>query len=282
MVQGSFAQFLNMENNQQVQKNQPNTLQTFFESEGVKTKFQAVLKERTPQFLTSLFQVVNGNDTLKAANPISIFNAAMIAATLDLPINQNLGFAWIVPYKGQAQFQLGYKGFIQLAQRSGQYARITTAPVYENQFKGWNSITEDLQVDGSIKGQGLIHGYFAFFRLLNGYEKVAYWTRQQVLDHAKRFSKAWDSQNSIWKTDFDKMAMKTVLKSLLSTWGPLSIQMETAIKVDQAVINDAEGNSVTYSDNEGPSREEIGAKANDATEQALKGLTSEAKNQGGK
>lgn len=264
----------------QLQKNEPKALKAYFESPTVKTKFEEILGKRAPAFLTSLLQIANGSTALQACSPVSIFNAAATAATLDLPINPNLGFAWILPYKGQAQFQLGWKGFVQLAQRSGQYSRIITAPIYENQFRSWNAVTEDLHVDSNIEGNGIVVGYVAFFRLLNGYEKVEYWTKEKVLNHAKRFSKNFNGNNSIWQSDFDAMALKTVLKNTLSKWGPLSIQMETAMKVDQAIINDPEGQSVTYLDNEGPSRDEIGAKANDATEQAIKALSGEAK--GGK
>lgn len=259
------------EQKQEIAKQDNNPVRAFFASEGVTKKFQDILGDRAQAFVTSVLQVANSNDRLKACTPMSIFNAAATAAVLDLPVNQNLGFSWLVPYNGEAQFQIGYKGFIQLAQRSGQYARIITAPIYKNQFKSWNPITEDLQIDGTVEGEGGIVGYFAYFRLLNGYEKVSYWPREKVVKHAQRFSKNFEGKNSIWQTDFDKMAMKTVLKNVLSQWGPLSVQMEKAIQFDQAVIKTVDGSEFEYPDNtETPS--DRANKALDSTKDSLKGV----------
>jgi recombination protein RecT len=185
---------------------------------------------------------------LKNADPISVYNSAMLAATLDLPINQNLGFAWIVPYGKAAQFQLGVKGLVQLAQRSGQYLNINVIEVYENQFESFNTLTEKLSANFDLPGDGKIVGYAAYFKLINGFEKTCYWTVEKVMQHGKRYSKSYN--NGPWKTDFDAMAKKTVLKSTLSKWGILSIEMQTAVKVDQAVINDETGENVTYVDHE--------------------------------
>jgi recombination protein RecT len=185
---------------------------------------------------------------LKNADPISVYNAALMAATLDLPINQNLGFAWIVPYGKAAQFQLGVKGLVQLAQRSGQYLNINVIEVYENQFESFNTLTENLNAKFDLPGEGKIIGYAAYFKLINGFEKTCFWTTEKVIQHGKRYSKSFN--NGPWKTDFDAMAKKTVLKSTLSKWGILSIEMQTAVKIDQSVINDDQGESVTYVDHE--------------------------------
>lgn len=234
-------------------------IKQFFDREDVKTKFSAMLGKRAPQFITSVLQIATSNKLLENADPLSIYNSAAIAATLDLPLNNNLGFAWIVPYKKNfkdaqgnwqsvvlAQFQIGYRGFIQLAQRTGNYQRINVTEVFANQFKKWNALTEELDADFSIDGTGEVVGFCCYFRLHNGFEKVSYWTIEKVRKHAERYSKSFG--DGPWKTEFDKMAKKTVLKNTLSIWGILSIEMQTAIKADQSVINDAEAIDVTHID----------------------------------
>lgn len=259
-------------------RQEENPVKAYFANDFVMKKFHDIMGPRAQGFITSLLQVVNGNDTLKKANPNSIFNAAATAAVLDLPVNQNLGFAWIVPYNGQAQFQIGYKGFIQLAQRSGQYARLNMVIVYENQFKRWNDLTEELEADFSIEGKGEVVGYAAYFELINGYKKTTFWTKAKVIEHGKRFSKQFNS--GVWKSDFDAMAMKTVLKNMLSKWGVLSIQMEKAIQLDQAVINDPEGNSYQYADNQ-ETPEDVSRKLNSDVLVGMKDLTGQAKSKEG-
>jgi recombination protein RecT len=225
-----------------------NTIKTFFEKPAVKNKFQEVIGKRSTQFISSILQITANNSMLKNADPISVYNAALMAATLDLPINQNLGFAWIVPYGKAAQFQLGVKGLVQLAQRSGQYLNINVIEVYENQFESFNTLTENLNAKFDLPGEGKIIGYAAYFKLINGFEKTCFWTTEKVIQHGKRYSKSFN--NGPWKTDFDAMAKKTVLKSTLSKWGILSIEMQTAVKIDQSVINDETGENVTYVDHE--------------------------------
>jgi recombination protein RecT len=223
------------------------TTKDFFQQPAVQKKFQELLGKRAPQFITSVLQIVMNNNLLAKADAASIYNAAATAAVLDLPLNNSLGKAWIVPYKGAAQFQIGYKGFIELAMRTGQYQRINAVPVHQNQFKSWNSLTEELDADMTIMGDGVIVGYAAYFRMNNGFEKFTYWRKDEVNAHARRFSKSVD--NGPWKTDFDKMALKTILKSMLNTYGLLSIEMQQAIVADQAVIKDADTMDVEYVDN---------------------------------
>ena len=223
------------------------TVKSIFEKDSVKQKFEQMLGKKSQGFITSVLQISTNNALLAKADAMTIYNAAMIAATLDLPINQNLGFAWIVPYKGAAQFQMGWKGYVQLAQRTGQYKRINVTKVYENQFKGFNYLTEELNADFNQEPQGAVVGYAAYFCLHNGYEKLIYWTKKQSEDHGRRFSQSFN--NGPWKTDFDAMAMKTVLKNMLSKWGILSIEMQTAVRTDSAVIKDESGTTVEYVDN---------------------------------
>lgn len=237
------------------------TVKDFFAREDVKSKFQELLGQKSVGFLTSVLQITNQNALLATATPMSIYNSAAMAATLDLPINQNLGFAYIVPYnekfkdaQGQwqqrcvAQFQVGWKGLVQLAQRSGQYKAINVVEVYENQFKKYNSLTEELDADFEIDGTGQVVGYVAYFRLLNGFEKTVYWSKSKVEQHGKKFSKTYEHTNGVWKSNFDAMAKKTVLKSAISKWGILSIEMTKAVVADQAEIKDFETLDVEYKD----------------------------------
>ncbi len=250
-----------MSENTQIEKPKDNSVKALMSRPDVIQKFQEILGKRASTFATSVIQIVNSNDLLKNADPMSILNCAMVAATLDLPLNNQIGFAWIVPFKKNsknpdgswnstvvAQFQIGYRGFNQLALRTGQYEAINCIPVYDNQFKSFNSLTETLDADFTIDGTGTVVGYCAYFRLLNGFEKTVYWSRKKAEEHGKKYSKSFTS--GPWKDDFDSMAVKTVLKNTLAKWGILSVEMQKAITVDQGVINDESGEDVTYIDNE--------------------------------
>ncbi|HHJ7955812.1 TPA: recombinase RecT, partial [Streptococcus pyogenes] len=191
--------------------------------------FDDVWKGAGTQFAVSILSVLQGSQSLKSASNESIYAAAMKAAVLNLPIEPSLGRAYLVPYKGQAQFQLGYKGLIELAQRSGQYKNINAGIVYKSQLISYNPLFEELILDFS-KPQDEIVGYFAAFKLFNGFEKVSFWTVEKVTAHGKKFSKSFAS--GPWKTDFDAMAQKTILKDILSKYGPLSVEMQKAIDED--------------------------------------------------
>ena len=222
-------------------------IRAYIESDAIKKQFTKLLGEKAQGFITGVLQVVNNNNLLQKATPQTIYNAAATAAILDLPINNSLGFAYIVPYGSQAQFQLGYKGLIQLAQRTGLYKAINATPVFENQFKSFNALTEELDADFSVDGEGAVVGYAAYFKLLNGFEKTVYWSMSRVKKHGERFSKTF--RNGPWKDDFDSMACKTVLKQALSKFGPMSIEMQRAVVSDQAIIKDVETQEVEYVDN---------------------------------
>jgi len=218
-------------------------IKSFFGRDDVKKKFEEILGAKGSQFVASVLQLSLSDNALKNATPATIYGSAMIAATLDLPVNKNLGYAWIIGYKNrtgvvEAQFQMGYKGYIQLALRSQQYDKINAIPVYANQFKKWNALTETLDGDFDVDGEGPIVGYVAYFRLKNGFEKVVYWSRAKVEAHAKKYSKTYNFNNSTWKTDFDGMALKTVIKNILEKWGILSVEMIQAITSDQGVITE--------------------------------------------
>lgn len=221
------------------------TIKGFFYRDDVKAKFNELMGQRSPQFITSVLSVVNNNSYLKNASPESVFSAALMAATLDLPVNPNLGFAYIIPYGQQAQFQVGYKGLIQLALRSGQFKTISVSPVYEGQIKQQNPLT-GYEFDWSNKLSDKVVGYAAYFSLINGFEKTLYMTTDEISAHGKRFSKTFG--NGVWKTDYDAMAQKTCLKLLLSKYAPLSIEMQKAVIADQSIIKDAETMDVDYVD----------------------------------
>ena len=229
-------------------------IQQYFNQEAVTNKFKELLGSKSTGFVTSVLQVVQNNDSLKDADPKTVFNAAATAAILDLPINNNLGFAYIVPYKGAAQFQMGYKGFIQLAQRSGQVKSIYASEIYDGEILEANPLTGykfDFSKRCTPQQSSKVIGYAARMELLNGFENVLYMTYQQVEAHAKKFSQTYKKGFGVWKDDFDGMAKKTVIKLLLSKVAPLSVEMQKAIIYDQSVVNDFETGDVTYADNGG-------------------------------
>jgi recombination protein RecT len=250
-------------NNQlQKQEQQPLTAKSLFGRDDVKSKFQELLGKRSSAFITSVLQIVASSKQLSQADPSSIYHAAAVAATMDLPINNQLGYAYIVPYKQKqgnvyiqvAQFQMGYKGFIQLAQRSGMYKRISATDVRDGELKTYDRLTGryifEWEQDESKRCNLPVIGYASFFELLNGFEKTSYMNISELKQHGARYSKTFNDSAGRWNTDFESMATKTVLKLLISKFGPLSIEMQTAVKVDQAVINDADATDVTYLDNE--------------------------------
>ncbi len=226
----------------------PTTAKQFFQQDVVKRKFDELLGERSTAFITSVLQIVNSNSYLQNASPQSIFNAACVAATLNLPINNNLGFAYIVPYGKDAQFQMGYRGFIQLAQRSGQFKTISASPIYDGQLVEENPLT-GFEFDFQVSKSGIPIGYAAYFKLLNGFEKTLYMTTDELKQHGLKFSQTFKRGSGLWKDDFESMALKTVLKLLLSKFAPLSVDMQKAVITDQGVISNPETLDVAYSDN---------------------------------
>ena len=188
-------------------------------------------------FMSSVISVANGNPQLRKAEPMSIIGAAMVAATMQLQVIPTLGQCYIIPYGNKAQFQVGYLGLLQLCQRSGQFKKILAAPVHEGEYVSGDEFDEDYVFDKKQKKSDKVIGYMAKFELLNGFTKVAYWDVDKVKAHATKFSQAFRSGfNSPWKSDFDAMAQKTVLKSILK-YAPKSIEMQNAITFDQAVVN---------------------------------------------
>lgn len=210
------------------------TLKGMLESPAYKKKFEEMLGRKAAGFMSSIIAVTNNNNYLMKADPATVIGAAAQAAMLDLPINQSLGFAYILPYKGAAQFQLGYKGYIQLAQRSGQYVDIGAKTVYEGELEYENRLLDKFKF-GDRTGDKVI-GYLAYFRLTNGFEKMLFMTIDEMQAHAKKYSQNYKGGTDKWGlADFNVMAEKTVLKRLLSKFGPLSIE---SVQMSQALSND--------------------------------------------
>lgn len=217
------------------------TLRSLIKSPQVTARFQEVLGLRAPQFISSVISV--GNTLGLDCEPMSIVAAAMTAATLDLPVDKNLGFAWIVPFKRHgvkyAQFQMGYKGFIQLAIRSGQYERMNARAINEEAFGGWDDFGEPRILWDKVDETKPVVGYAFTFKLVKGFVKTAYWTKARVEEHARKYSQSFRSgYDSPWKSHFDQMALKTVVKNELNQWGVMSIQLNEARVLDQSVKRD--------------------------------------------
>lgn len=218
-------------------ENLPDALKSLLSFPNIRKRFDEVLGKKANGFVSSLLSLYNGSPQLQQCSAPTILGAAITAATLDLPIIPTLGKAYIVPYKNKATFVCGYKGLIELAQRSGRMRKIISVPVYEGEME-FDRFTEAVTM-GEKKSDKVV-GYYAAFELTNGFTKAAYWPKDKVLAHAQRFSKA--AGNGPWKTDFDAMACKTVLKSILGTYAPMSIQMLDAEIADNTVQTlDADG-----------------------------------------
>lgn len=210
------------------------TVKGMLETPAFKKKFEEMLGKKAAGFISSIIAVTNSSNYLMKADPATVIGAAAQAAMLDLPINQSLGFAYIVPYKGAAQFQLGYKGYIQLAQRSGQYIDIGAKTVYEGELEYENRLLDKFRFGERTSDK--VIGYLAYFRLTNGFEKMLYMTIDEAQAHAKKYSQSYKGGTDKWGlADFNVMAEKTVLKRLLSKYGPLSIE---SIQMSQALAND--------------------------------------------
>lgn len=234
----------------QLPVNKPNSVKGLLDSPVVKNKFKDLLKNKAAQFTSSLITLVNNDSYLSDADPMSIITGAMQAAQLDLPLEKQFGFAYLVPFNTKegnrwvkkAQFVLGYRGYIQLAMRSGQYRSINVGTIYEGQLKGWNPLTEELEFDPEAKESDEVVGYFGYFKMLNGFEKTVFWTKENVEQHRINNSKNRDKKalTGVWASNYDAMAQKTVLRNLLSKWGILSIEMQKAILTDESDADEQE------------------------------------------
>lgn len=215
------------------------TVATLVHSEKFNKHIEETLGHRTPQFMTSVTSLVNSNKAFENCDPYSVFDACLAAASMNLPVNKDLGQAWIIPYGNKAQLQIGWKGYIQLAQRSGLFKTINTTDVREGEIVSRDPLTGDIEFkwiqNDAERNEKPVVGYLAYFKLLNGFEKNLYMTVEELQAHGAKYSKTYKSGSSVWKTDFAAMASKTVLKLLLNRYAPLDIVpvLAEAIAADQ-------------------------------------------------
>ena len=234
----------------------------------VKTQeyLQSVLGEKKQAFVNNMTALVSNDKALQACEPISLMFAALKVTSLDLPLDNNLGFAYVIPYrnnkenKTEAQVQIGYKGISQLAIRSGQFETINVTDVREGELKGRNRLTGELELDwindDTARMKAKIIGYIGYFKLLSGYSKTTYWSIEELKEHGLNYSQTFKKGYGVWKDNFNAMAKKTVLKLMLNKGdAPMSVEMQQAIKYDQSVILDEDGNH-RYVDNQKPSAED--------------------------
>lgn len=248
----------------------------FMSNEAVKKKINQIIGgKQGQQFITSIVSAVQNNSTLKECTNTSIFSAALIGASLNLSPSPQLGQFYLVPFNNtnkkckEAQFQLGYKGYIQLAIRSGYYKKLNVLAIKEGELIRYDALNEEIEVklidDELARENAKTIGYYAMFEYSNGFRKTLYWTKEKMMKHADKYSKAFSTNglqklesgqvppdelwkySSFWYKDFDGMAYKTMLRQLISKWGIMSIDMQTAFESDMAVIN--EDGSKDYVDN---------------------------------
>ena len=226
----------------------------------VKAKFEEMLGKRAPQFMTSITSVVQNNALLQKADVNSIVMGAAIAASMDLPLNSNLGYAALVPFNSKegcfAQIQIMAKGWTELFLRSGQCQSIINEVVYEGQLVKKNKFTGEYVFDEDAKKSDKIIGFMAYFRLTNGFEKYDYMTVEEVKAHAQKFSQTFRKGAGIWKDHFEAMGCKTILKRLLTKYAPKSIEMQQMALFDQSIVSGSVENieeaTPQYADNGKP------------------------------
>lgn len=221
-------------------------MSVYLSSENTKKYLNSILGNRTGQFITSLTSLAGSSEMLKNCDRNSLLACALKSVSMELPFDPNLGFTWCVPYDKTATFQVGAKGYIQLALRTGQYKFIGSRDVREGEFLGRNFVGDPeikwLPDEERINKE--IVGYMAGLELLNGFRKVIFWSNQEVENHAIRYSQSYrkykktgNKKDTIWASQFEKMAEKTVLKALISKYGIMSTDMQKAVISDHAKLN---------------------------------------------
>ncbi|MEO8824094.1 MAG: recombinase RecT [Ginsengibacter sp.] len=226
-----------METNNKVEKksSKMEVLKKTLDAPSVQDQFKNALDDNTGTFVASLIDLFGSDSYLQNCEPKDVVMEALKAAVLKLPIIKSLGFAYIVPFKVnnvmKPQFQIGYKGLIQLAMRTAQYRIINADVVYEGEYKTKNKLTGEYDLNGEQQSDKVI-GYFAHFEMLNGFSKTLYMTKEKVTSHAEKYSKSYNQPYGPWKKEFDAMAIKTVCRGLLGKWGYLSVEMVNALGED--------------------------------------------------
>ena len=226
----------------------------------------SVLGEKKQAFVNNLTALVSNDKGLQVCEPTTLMFAALKATALDLPLDNNLGFAYVIPFKDNklgktvATFMCGYKGITQLSIRSGQFKTINVTDVREGELKGRNRMTGELDFewieDDAVRCKLPIIGYVGYFKLLSGYSKTTYWSVEELKQHGVKYSQTYKKGYGVWVDNFDQMCRKTVIKLMLNKGdAPMSVEMQQAIKYDQSVILDENG-SYRYMDNQKPSAED--------------------------
>lgn len=251
--------------------NQRLGLTAYLSREDVKNQIgKAIGGENSQRFISAIISATTTNQTLQECTNQSIVSGALLGEALKLSPSPQLAHYYLVPfneksgekdengkdiYIKKAQFQLGYKGYIQLAIRSGQYKKLNVIAVKEGELEYFDPLNEDIKINLNVdnwderEAKETI-GYYAFFELVNGFKKAIYWSKGQMESHALKYSAGYKKDKekgwsyTFWSKDFDGMAYKTMLRQLISKWGIMSIEMQTAFEGDMAVIN--EDGSKTY------------------------------------
>lgn len=218
-------------NQKQVAKRPVDRLKAICSQASVEEQIRNAMGENASLFIASLIDVYGSDNYLQKCDPGAVVKVALNAATLKLPINKGLGFAYIVPYNNVPQFQIGYKGYIQLAMRTGAYRYINADVVYEGELKSVDKLRGSIDLSGKRISDKVV-GYFGYIETLNGFKKTLYGTVEDVTAHAKRYSAGFSRANGAWKTNFDEMAIKTMLRLLLSKYGVMSVEMVDAFTKD--------------------------------------------------
>jgi recombination protein RecT len=251
---------------------------SLFPNENKKPKFSVVLQsnaiknlinntlgdpKRASNFIANVSSVVAVNPDLQACDPFTVITGALVGESLNLSLSPQLGHCYLVPFKDKnrgmvATFQIGYKGYIQLAMRSGQYRKINVLSIKEGELIKYDPLNEEIEVnlieDDDVRETKATVGYYAMFEYLNGFRKTMYWSVKKMKSHAKKYSSGYRNDLNkgtdwtFWSRDFDGMAFKTMLRQLLSKWGIMSVEMQKAFESDMAVIR--EDNKPEYVDND--------------------------------
>lgn len=237
----------------------------YLTGEGVKERINQIVGSKDgPRFISSVVSAVNNNPVLQECTGQSILSAALLGESLKLSPSPQLGQYYMVPFndnkqgKMVAQFQLGYKGYIQLAIRSGQYKKLNVLSIKEGELIRFDPLNEEIEVklieDEDLREETPTIGYYAMFEYVNGFRKALYWSKKKMEAHAMKYSQGYAADKrkgtswTFWSKDFDGMAYKTMLRQLISKWGIMSIELQTAIDSDMAVIN--EDGTKSYVDND--------------------------------
>lgn len=237
-------------NNSLAKSNQRLGITAYLTNDAVKNQINNVIggKDGT-RFISAVVSAVNNNAALQECTNQSILSAALLGESLKLSPSPQLGQYYMVPFndknKGKvAQFQLGYKGYIQLAIRSGQYKKLNVLAIKEGELVKFDPLNEEIEVklieDEEARENAETIGYYAMFEYTNGFKKAMYWSKSKMEAHALKYSMGYRAKKgyTFWEKDFDGMAYKTMLRQLISKWGIMSIELQSAIDADMAVIND--------------------------------------------